>query len=483
MILSRPHRVAAELPRAIETISALKTQRSPSASEQLRFIHLNGSIDDLPDVTFSEPQYGTRLAGLEPLYQQLVLDLTAAPVVFVGTRLMEPPLWRHIALRDAQGAANSSGYARSYLVAPELAPARRELLNQYNIIWIPATAAEFSRGTLAPLSRECERGHARLKSNVRRDDRYQPISSVTELLTALEEEDAGSEYLLGAEPRWSDIRAGRIVPREFERTVDLTLRNAALLVHGTAGAGTSSTLMRMAATASAAGSDTVWIDARDVGDARHLIRSLQLRQGDCAIFVDNADALGHNGRRLLDGLRLAGKKLLVVLGLRSYLRGRRSTPDPAQFPRGYLTEIEVPRLELGDIERLIAALDKDGKLGRLTAMTHAQRVSEFEAKANRQLLVAMIEVTSGLPHRKKAVDEHQSLPGAARNLYAVAAVARFYVKGDPLFADFREVIDRPPGCAVGRESGVLLVVRRCCRASDRRRRRRSGVRRGPPGVE
>ena len=59
--------------------------------------------------------------------------------------------------------------------------------------------------------------------------------------------------------------------------------------------------------------------------------------------------------------------------------------------------------------------------------------------------------------------------------------ARFYVKGDSLFADFREVIDRPPGCAVGRESGVPLVVGRCCRGSDRRRRRRSGVRRGPPG--
>ena len=43
------------------------------------------------------------------------------------------------------------------------------------------------------------------------------------------------------------------------------------------------------------------------------------------------------------------------------------------------------------------------------------------------------------------------------------------------------MIDRPPGCAVGRGSAVPLVVRRCCRASDRRRRRRSGVRRVPRG--
>ena len=63
------------------------------------------------------------------------------------------------------------------------------------------------------------------------------------------------------------------------------------------------------------------------------------------------------------------------------------------------------------------------------------------------------------------------------------AKARFYVKGDSLFAGFREVIDRPPGCAVGRESGVPLVVARCCRGLDRRRRRRSGVRRGRSGVE
>ena len=86
--------VRAKLPRQVQAFSALRTKRATPPGDYLSFIHLNGMLEDVPEVTFSEPQYGQRLTGLEPLYQELVLDLTAAPVVFVGTRLMGSSLNR-----------------------------------------------------------------------------------------------------------------------------------------------------------------------------------------------------------------------------------------------------------------------------------------------------------------------------------------------------------------------------------------------------
>ena len=419
------------LPRPVRAFSALRDTRATPEGDFLPFVHLNGTLSDVPDVTFSEPQYGQRLVGLEPLYQQVVLDLTAAPVVFVGTRLMEPPLWRHIALRDGGGTAGHTGYPRSYLVAPTLPRARQELLGQYNIQWIEASADEFARGTLAPLEERAKIGHARLRAKLRSHERHTTLTSVADLVREQEDEDFTSEYLLGAHPRWADLRAGRIVEREFEARIDTQLRSAALLVHGTAGAGTSSTLMRLGAQIATQGDEALWVDAREVGDAPHLIRTLKVRPGNFAVIVDNADALSHNARRLLDELRSTGRRILIVLGMEgSYLRGRRNVPVEAQFPAGYLTSVRVPHLERSDIDSLIDALERDGKLGRLTAMTPEQRVHRFEAEANRQLLVAMIEVTSGLDHKRKALDEYEQLEDPAKRLYAIASVAT--VLGLPL---------------------------------------------------
>jgi hypothetical protein len=79
-----------------------------------------------------------------------------------------------------------------------------------------------------------------------------------------------------------------------------------------------------------------------------------------------------------------------------------------------------------DIDRLIDALDRDGNLGRLTSMSEAERVREFEERALKQLLVAMIGVTSGRDLKEKALDEYRQLNETERQLYGVLAVASMH---------------------------------------------------------
>jgi hypothetical protein len=107
-----------DLPRTLQIVSAV-SHEPLAARDRLLSIHLNGVLADFPDVTFSQRQYGERLAQPEMWFQALVRDLRSAPVVYVGTTLDEPPLWQHIEMRGRARAA-SFVLARTWSRRPSL---------------------------------------------------------------------------------------------------------------------------------------------------------------------------------------------------------------------------------------------------------------------------------------------------------------------------------------------------------------------------
>lgn len=149
------------LPRGIAMVSALRDSTARSAPSPagdvrpLEIVHLNGLIDDAPDgITFSTTQYGMRLAQHEPWYERLVSDLATRPFLFVGTRLDESPLWQHMELRGRRDGGSGAGVAerpRSFVVTPQLERARRSLLEEFNIEWVPASARDFAIEALGAL--------------------------------------------------------------------------------------------------------------------------------------------------------------------------------------------------------------------------------------------------------------------------------------------------------------------------------------------
>ena len=89
----------------------------------------------------------------------------------------------------------------------------------------------------------------------------------------------------------------------------------------------------------------------------------------------------------------------------------------------------------------------NGKLiGKLKGMTQDQRISEFESKANKQLLVAMREATSGRGFNEIIEDEFKSLtPAEAQTLYLCVALATE--------AGYRLTLQEFVGCSEVRSSG------------------------------
>ena len=116
-----------KLPRSLKTISAIEGEGTGRQPENLEVVHLNGSLSDPVDrLTFSEPDYGERLASPDAWLARCSADILSRPVVYVGTEIHEPTLWQYIAHRSKKGGRSVNELRPgSYLVTPHFEQATR----------------------------------------------------------------------------------------------------------------------------------------------------------------------------------------------------------------------------------------------------------------------------------------------------------------------------------------------------------------------
>lgn len=419
------------LKRPIRAISATDTGAEVTRgvhADRLDVVHLNGILPGpLDRLTFSETQYAQRIAGQEPWYSRCVAEITARPVIFIGTELHEAPLWQHIELRRRRSTGGRDLRPSSILVSPNLSPSRRELLNELRIEWVQETAGSFAAKVLADLSPAASRGFEYISEQAHLSGRVS-IPLVADL--AAERPDLDTEYLLGAEPQWSDLLTGRAAMRsddealhgEANRILRGIAERTALLVSGTAGTGKSTALMRLCLRLSSDGVPVLWID-RDSQAAPPLIRQKVVEaKGPIVLAIDDADLFGRQLTNLMRDLVPQRKDFLFVAALRSTKVDEVST---ALRSSGEVSLIEhtIPNLTDGDIDGLIGTLDRHNRLGILKGKSAPERRAAFQAEAGRQLLVAMIQATSGRRFEEKAHAELLELLEPQRFIYALIAVA------------------------------------------------------------
>jgi hypothetical protein len=425
------------LPRAVVQISGMAPLGRGGvgdAAKCLEFIHLNGTIEDLPaHVTFSVTQYADRLAAPDPAYMQFVGDFLSSPVVFIGTRLDEPPLWQHIVLRQGRGGREMSELRqRSYLVTPDLDRARRALLSKFNVAWIPMTAEQFTIEALKALGGQKAKGLDFLAA--RSAAGREPEASVSEVSDLSREVTEDSGFLLGNEPSWSDIRSGRAVMREADEKLseaaEKLMRRGGdeprglVLVTGTAGSGKSTSLMRVALELVAEGHRVAWVDRSSEASPRDISQTMRGEDPPAVLAIDDADLLGSSLTPLIREVATDERHPLVIAAVRSGKVDRVLAPPlGGDLP---FWETSMPPLEDSDIGKLIDVLGREKRLGRLTGMSRSSQEAAFRDQAGRQLLVAMIQATSGLKFEEKAFHELNDLDGSSQLVYAVIAVASAY---------------------------------------------------------
>jgi SIR2-like domain len=415
------------------TLSARETNVAnlpgmPFSARGLEVVHLNGVVPSAPEaLTFSETQYAERIGSQEPWYSRCVVDITSRPVVFIGTVLNEALLWQHMELRRRRGNFGRDLRPTSILVSKELPKPRREILRDLRINWIEGTAEDFANEVLSQLGPESTRGFAFIRQHLEgRASGYIPLVSAL----SAERPKLETEYLMGEEPQWADIMSGRAIERSHDQALqdvaEAILRGerpfTALAISGTAGTGKSTALMSLALRLSDSGTPVLWIDKdSDVSPAKMRSRVREAHE-KIVLAIDDADMFGRELVNLVVDLVAEKQDFLFVFATRSSKLDEITSAIRCK-PKLSVYEHVVPPLNDLDIDGLIAVLEKNKRLGILTGASPNDRRTAFRVQAGRQLLVAMLQATSGQNFERKVQDEYRELTGPQKYAYALIAVA------------------------------------------------------------
>ena len=144
------------------------------------------------------------------------------------------------------------------------------------------------------------------------------------------------------------------------------------------------------------------------------------------VAIDDADLYGSQLSPLIRELAADQSRCLVLLGIRSGRVDR--VMNPNQLSGIPIAESVVPLLEDTDIDQLIEVLHRENRPGRLKGLPLDAQRKLFREQSGRELLVAMIQATSGRKFADKVIEEMTELtPEAARihGLVSVATAFRF----------------------------------------------------------
>lgn len=413
--------------RKIVAVSAANPagQNRESSDQILTSIHLNGTLEDVPDkVTFSNSQYAERLTHNDPVYVELSAELISHPFVFIGTKLDEPSLWQHVELRFLKGGNVREFRRRSYLVSPSLDLPRRAVLSNYNVEWISMTAEEFANALLPLVADVTLKGKYAISKKFSSQRKQVGLPEVAELAKA---PVAKTEFLLGEEPVWGDILSGRAVTRKSDFAILQEAKkytataNHLLVISGTAGSGKSTALQRVALKFSSEGKRVAWIDRHTECTLKDIREAFREQDPPPVIAIDDADMFGPELSSVLRELLKEKCPSLVIIALRSTQVDR--ILNPTILKNLSKTEIVMPLLEDDDIEALVDTLERENRLGVLFGKPRRHQIDSFRKQAGRELLVGMIQATSGKRFEDKASDEFEELSDVSKKIYALVCVA------------------------------------------------------------
>jgi hypothetical protein len=405
---------------------------------RLQAVHLHGFVEHpQAGLTFTLEDFARQTGKPSPWYQTLIDDLYRQTVLFVGTLLEEAPFYHYLELRDLKDRGIQEFRPKSFLVSPHVGQIRAEALKDRNIQVIEGTGEEFftSLAEHIPLHTVgvepvCRRvyPHVIIRNNcadtdtaVSRHfdlilpDTLPPISG-----------GAGNYFFLGAEPTWDDIGRRRDGKRVINADMLGILKQKhagfrCIVLHGPAGSGKTTTLMRVACDLAAEGYRVYYgkgLERLDLTSAIDLAQDPERSKEPIFIFIDvmarHLGSIDQARPRFADC-----PNLTLVLADRSNAYYGRCQAIVDLNP----TEAKMPDLVEEDVLAILDRLEQFGFLGVLRGQSKAEQLRAFMERASKQLLVAMREATSGMGFDAILRSEFGNLPAAGRLAYTICCLA------------------------------------------------------------
>lgn len=414
--------------------------------QKLQLIHLHGRLPCAPShITFGLTQYAGRAGSHDHLYDQFVRDYATKTTIFIGTALDEPLLWQYIELRKGRPRDIGERRPKSFLITPTISPPKRTILESLNIEPVVATTQDFLSWlnglgprivSRANILRETFPDYLEIAEyGDESPRRRQALADFAKVFHAIPTELSSANadrslFLLGATPRWEDIFANRDAPRTITQRLVATIeerlhhglnRPCVIPLLGSAGSGKSTVLRRLALTLVQAGHGTYLTNSEEIPSIDPLVRAIDILNRPLVLLFDNAENVLRAIGVLAREFRTLSKPPLLVVAARpnewDRIIGRLEDGIDVE-------EFQMPPLDRTEIRAVLATLEGANLLGALKGLSQDARISEFESRARRQLLVAMREATSGRGFDEILNDEFQRLtPDEAKILYLCVALA------------------------------------------------------------
>jgi hypothetical protein len=397
----------------LQILSALNSRPGDVRSDSLPVIHVNGRLQDFPNLTFSPWDFADRTAGLDPWYQEFATDIATRPVVVIGSIVDEPPLWHFMRLRELRGGVKEQR-PRSWLITPRIDLGRKNMLHELNFKHLAQTEAEFYETTIAP--------HASRLAALGRISSAAGGGDLLDVAECVRSASPGTaDYLLGLAPTWGDVTNGYAADFAFDKNLDDSIEGLSagtISVIGSAGSGKTTSLMKAAAKLAAQNNKVLWLGRETelrVADIRKQVHELE----PDFVFIDDVDRFGNDASVLLSGLQRAEEALVVVVAARSArffgLRYDSILQSDAQLTQDRLTD--------SDADALLVKLEQGKRLGEMRRLSPEQRVKQLTRHNDRQLLVTLIEATSGEKFHDRIAGECRDLQPSEQALYGIACTA------------------------------------------------------------
>lgn len=405
---------------------------------RIDLIKLNGDINYPKDgFIFSEQEYAQG-STKEPLwYSELARDFNRNIILFIGSKLKEPLLWHQIEKYKARANIQSG---MSYVLTPDtLSEIQKINLKSHNlqhiqgsltdlITWFKETYPQgYTSKQIITSKRPELHGLIENSFEVSLFEKVMPVSISSLSLLDGKEEDGIREFYKGFKPSWTDIVLE--VPanlNKVENFKDIILSDykynsleGLYLIKGSAGSGKSTALKQIALGLSKETNIPVYYLDESKHDFIALIQMLDEKNHGQPYFLC-LDRLGNFYRYLLEVFKTNSKAIFISAENSRILQ--KKLPD--HFYQYISHQIDISEIEHSDVPLILEKIEKYGSWLRLSRMTLAERREEIYNKSRKQLLIGLLEATSGLGFYEIIKNDYSQITDdSERYLIVLAGIA------------------------------------------------------------
>lgn len=393
--------------------------------DKLDFVKLNGSADKLDEgLIFSPQEYGAASAKPPLWYRELAQDFFRFTFLFIGTRLSEP-LFFHQIERYRQASQAKEG--RSYVLTQEATEIERGSLEDLNLQHISGTLEQFATWLEAtfpnvptPLD-VATSVHPQLRFVITKKDPDKYVELFQKIMrigrkelasfsSKAESSHAIRDFYRGFKPNWGDILEGvparlRTIEVVQPRLLDIKENEKLFVIYGSAGSGKTTALMQLAMSLSEQSPLPVYFLSEPIDNIREVLEALEeSHESRYYFFIDRLSTVAdgvHDGllsERIRRGIIVATERQNVW-----------NSKTSLRFSEWCAQSFQLKQINEADAKRILEKLEAFGPWHRLSKLKPQLRVEELVNKAHRQLLIGLLESTSGNGFEKIIENDYNAL--------------------------------------------------------------------------